>query len=166
MKDMSQLMRFRTAYLRAIAGAWSDPELLEQLTTSPYASEAGTGNTITVLREYGFDWERSPWNNVCQIQIVSGTRLEWTGDEWIWPRPAPSSAARASAFRTRRDGAQELVLVEQPQMLAADETSPSATSLRFSARRTWSTASPRCFSMWKRSNTIFLSASGTAARVP
>ncbi|WP_437992142.1 hypothetical protein [Sorangium sp. So ce145] len=91
MKDMSQLMRFRTAYLRAIAGAWSDPELLEQLTTSPYASEAGTGNTITVLREYGFDWERSPWNNVCQIQIVSGTRLEWTGDEWIWPRPAPSS---------------------------------------------------------------------------
>ena len=42
---------------------------------------------------------------------------------------------------------------------------PSFTSARCSARRTLSTASPRCPATWNRSNAIFIAASGIIARV-
>ncbi|WP_437590375.1 BMA_0021/BMA_0022 family TOMM bacteriocin [Sorangium sp. So ce1000] len=75
--SMNTLMRFRVAYLSAIAAAWSEHSLLTSLTARP----------TETLASFGFDWANTPWNNVCRLQIVdySGPSLEWTGSEWIWP---------------------------------------------------------------------------------
>ncbi|XXT20372.1 BMA_0021/BMA_0022 family TOMM bacteriocin [Sorangium sp. So ce429] len=75
--SMNTLIQFRVAYLSAIAAAWKDSNVLTSLKDSP----------TETLAYLGFDWAKTPWNNVCRLQIVDyvGPSLEWTGSEWIWP---------------------------------------------------------------------------------
>jgi ribosomally synthesized peptide (two-chain TOMM family) len=75
--SMSTLMRFRVAYLSAIAAAWNDEASRTSLTARP----------TETLAFFGFDWASTSWNNVCRHQIVDYREpsLEWTGSEWIWP---------------------------------------------------------------------------------
>ena len=78
------------------------------------------------------------------------------------PPGCPHGASRTPAFRR---GSSSWGPSATAHLVPNRIPLPSFTSARCSARRTLSTASPRCLATWNRSNAIFITASGIIARV-
>lgn len=70
---MTELMNFRTMFLRAVAQAWADPEFRKQLLAAPEQA---------LWAYFQYRW---PWPNACELQVVdSKHRFNWTHNEWVW----------------------------------------------------------------------------------
>jgi ribosomally synthesized peptide (two-chain TOMM family) len=68
------LLRFRTAWLRAIAQAWIDDKFKAKLLQTPEAA----------LSDLGFQW---PWQGTVTLQVAEDPKFRWSrpkGD-WTWP---------------------------------------------------------------------------------
>ncbi len=69
------LMAFRTAWLRAVALAWSNEEFRRTLVESPKQA----------LEQYfSFTW---PWQDpsVLDFRVRAEDEFQWIGDDWVWP---------------------------------------------------------------------------------
>lgn len=66
MEGIDTMMKFRTAYLKAIARSWNDPEYLERLHANPIA-ELNAQMGVSVF----------PWDVVLEIQSVDADESLW-----------------------------------------------------------------------------------------
>lgn len=67
------LMSFRTAWLRAVALAWSDSGFEKTLRSNPMGA---------LLERFKFAW---PWPKVIDFAVSVDQGLKWAGDDWVWP---------------------------------------------------------------------------------
>lgn len=72
---MTELLNFRTMFLRAIAQAWADPGFKKQLLASPEHA---------MWSYFQYRW---PWPNACELQVIDTKhRFNWINNEWIWSK--------------------------------------------------------------------------------
>jgi ribosomally synthesized peptide (two-chain TOMM family) len=69
-----QLMSFRTAWLRAVALAWSDKSFRGKLT--------GDDAIGAIEENFKFTW---PWPKELEFHVERQTEFQWVGDDWVWP---------------------------------------------------------------------------------
>lgn len=69
----ADLIRFRTAWLRAVAVAWRDPKFAKELKHDAKAA---------LLNKFQFKW---PWPSALGFEVHVHEGLRWAGDDWVWP---------------------------------------------------------------------------------
>jgi ribosomally synthesized peptide (two-chain TOMM family) len=69
---MDKMHQFRTAFLRSVAHAWTDPAFKKQLVESP----------TLAMQQFGFKW---PWEETWTLNLIDADKdFQWLDDEWIW----------------------------------------------------------------------------------
>lgn len=100
----ADLMRFRTAWLRAVAYCWASAD------GDQHARELQSNPKAFLKTKFQFSW---PWESVIDFKVQLDQGLRWAGDDWVWPSDredslivklpisnAPPEASRALALAT------------------------------------------------------------------
>ncbi|MDP8999037.1 MAG: BMA_0021/BMA_0022 family TOMM bacteriocin [Myxococcota bacterium] len=100
------LMSFRTAWLRAVALAWSKDGFRTELLRDPIAA---------LKTHLSFNW---PWQGVLEFTVFEQPQFKWIGDDWVWPADGEDELTLRLPLTPLAAGAQQTRLGIDDHVLA------------------------------------------------